>query len=62
MKNIFSTVIGGGGGGNGLVPHPARHVALAGYTSFLCVYGQTSTKGIQTIELILQSFSIGKGV
>jgi hypothetical protein len=44
------------------VPHLAGHAALAGCTFVLGNYGPTSVEGIHTSELILQSFSIRKGV
>jgi hypothetical protein len=62
MKNICSTDIGGGGGGNCWVPHLVGLAALAGYASRLRVCCQTSMEDIHTSEWISQSFSIRKGI
>jgi hypothetical protein len=62
MKNISSTDIGGGGGGNCWGAPSYGLAALAGYASRLGACCQTSVEGIHTSQLISQSFSIRKGI
>jgi hypothetical protein len=62
MKNICSTIIGMAVEASDGVPHPAGQAAPFEYASLLGACCQTYVEGIHTSELILQSFSIRKGI